>query len=234
MNKVPSRALGQMVLIVLLSSVTLAQQGEVKPALPSPAAAATSLTAGLVEPLGLTEEQVPRVEEVVAEMIERQRKALGEYAAAGEQTDQESMRSLQEALGQSQQRAHDALSDVLTEEQLAGFDEELLRLRTEAAGQAMVMRLREPLSLTDEQVELLEPIFAQHIRARNELMQKTRAQGRTFGAVRTQRAKFQQQQSDLEDQLRPILTDDQMQSYLEIAEQTRARMRERSGGRRQR
>ena len=96
------------------------------------------------------------------------------------------------------------------------------------------MRLSEPLSLTDEQTEKLVPVFAQNIRARGEMMQKIRSQGRAFGAMRGQRMKMQELQRDLEDQLRTILTDEQMATYLEIAEMTRSQMRERGGGRRPR
>ena len=234
MKKEACRAIGQVGLIVLLSSFAFAQQAEAPPDLPSSTAAAAQFMAGLIESLELTDEQVPTVEQVVAEMIERQRKTLGDYTGGGEQLDQASLRTMQEELAASQQQAHDDLSGVLSEEQIAGFDEALMQQRTQAAGEAIVMRLSEPLSLTDEQSEQLVPVFAQNIRARGEMMQKIRSQGRAFGAMRGQRMKMQELQRDLEDQLRTILTDEQMATYLEIAEMTRSQMRERGGGRRQR
>jgi len=228
------RVLGHFGLILLFSSIALAQQAQAPSDLPSSTATAAKVLDGLAESLGLTDEQQPRVEQVVAEMIERQRKTLEGYAGGGEQLDQASLRTMQEELEASQQQAHDALSDVLTEEQLAGFDQALMQHRSQAAGEAIVMRLREPLALTDDQAEQLAPVFAQNLRARGEMMQKIRSQGRTFGAMRGQRTKMQELQQDLEDQLRPILSEEQMAGYLEIAEKARAQMRERGGGQRRR
>jgi hypothetical protein len=227
-------ALGHALLILLLSSVALAQSAETPSALPSSDAMAAKFTAGLVASLGLTDAQAPRVEGAVTEMIERQRKILGGHAGDGDSFDQASLRALQEELKQSQQQAHTDLSDVLTEEQLAGFDEAVQEQRAQVVGEAVVMRLGEPLGLTDDQSEQLEPIFAKNIQARSEMMQEIRGQGRTFGGMRTIRTKMQELQKSLEDQLRPILTEEQMKSYLGIAEKTRSQMRERAGGQRRR
>jgi len=234
MTEAAYRAFGHALLILLLPGVALAQSAETPSALPSSDAMAAKLTVGLAASLGLTDDQVPRVEATVTEMIERQRKILGGHAGDGEPLDQASLRALQEELKQSQQQAHTDLSDVLTEEQLAGFDEAVQEQRAQVVGEAVVMRLGEPLGLTDDQSEQLEPIFAENIRARSEMMQEIRGQERTFGAMRTIRPKMQELQKNLEDQLRPILTDEQMKSYLEIAEKTRSRMRERAGGQRRR
>jgi hypothetical protein len=228
------RKLGHALTILLLSSLALAQPAETSSAPPSPDATAAKITIGLVDSLGMTEEQVPHVEKVITQLIERQREMLRSYASEEEQVDQTSLRTLQEALQHAQQQAHDELADVLTEEQLAGFDEALQQQRTRAAGEAVVMRLQEPLSLTEEQTEQLAPIFAENIRARSQMMQEIRGQGRTFGATRGMRANMQELQTKLEDQLRPILTDEQMAGYLEIAEKTRSQMRERGSGKRRR
>jgi hypothetical protein len=220
--------------MLLLSSVALAQPAETPLAPPTEEAMAAKITVGLVDSLGLTEEQAPHVEKVITQMIERQREMLRSYASEEEEVDQASLRTLQEELQRSQQQAHDELADVLTEEQLAGFDEALQQQRTQAAGEAVVMRLQEPLGLTDEQTEQLAPIFAENIRARSQMMQEMRGQGRTFGATRGMRENMQELQTNLEDQLRPILTDEQMAGYLEIAEKTRSQMRERGSGKRRR
>ena len=234
MQEAACRALGHGLLILLLSNAVLAQPTETPSALPSSDAMAAKFTAGLVDSLALTDDQVPSVEEAVIELIERQRKILGGYAGDGEQLDQASLRALQEELKLSQQQARTDLSGVLTEEQLAGFDEALQEQRAKAVGEAVVMRLREPLELTDDQSEQLEPIFAENIQARSETLREIREQGRTFDAMRTVRTGMQELQKHLEEQLRPILTDDQMKSYLEIAEKTRSQMRERTGGQRRR
>jgi len=228
------RKLGHASMILLLSSVALAQPAATPSAPPSSEAMAAKITAGLVDSLGLTEDQVPHVEKAVTEMTERQREILRGYASEGEQIDQASLRTLQEELQRSQQKAHDELSAVLTEEQLVGFDEAVQQQRAQAAGEAVVLRLQEPLSLTDEQSEQLAPIFAENIRARSQMVQQIRGQGRTFGAMRGVRANMQELQKDLEDQLRPIMTEEQMTDYLEIAEKTRSQMRERGSGKRQR
>lgn len=93
--------------------------------------------------------------------------------------------------------------------------------------EARMELLKERLELTDDQVASLEPIFAAHDEKRRELFESRQAERQ---AVREQ---MEALRLEMDEEIATILTEDQMESYVQLREETRQRFREgRRGGRR--
>jgi len=197
--------------------------------LPSAEQMAARFSEGLERNLRLTDEQVPEVRAALVEMMQRQREILARQTQ--EEPSPAAMRNLLREIAAVQNDTKAALQSVLTEEQLAGFDDALLDQRAEAVGEGVARRLVEPLGLTPEQRDEIVPIFARHARARAEAVAEARKSGRRFGAFRAQREHATADQQELEQELSTVLTPEQLARYREIAaELRRARGRGRPTG----
>jgi hypothetical protein len=192
---------------------------------------ARRLTAGLIEPLGLTEDQTPLVEKALAELVQHQREIIARYAAQEGPLDQPSMRELQTATLEAQRQTREQLAGVLDEAQLRAFDEVMPAQRARVGGEAIVSRLDGPLELTTDQRHRLIPIFTDNLLARSEALEQIRSEGRSFGSMRGLRDTMKEHREALEAGVESVLTPEQMETYRELAEKARDEMRQRSRGR---
>jgi len=213
-------------LALLPAAGTRGATPEAPPEMPSAEQMAERFTAGLLESLGLTDEQAPRVQAVLVDMMQRQRQSL--LRQAGEEIGPAAMRALMQEVSAAQTAAREALTGVLTEEQLAGFDRALGDQRAQAVGEGMARRLEQPLDLSPKQRDEVAAIFEKHVRARAELIASTRSATGRFGASRAIREKLPELQRQLEQDLSQVLSPEQLAKYREIvAEARRSRGRAR-------
>ncbi|HXV77044.1 MAG TPA: hypothetical protein VD788_12075 [Candidatus Polarisedimenticolaceae bacterium] len=192
-----------------------------------PAAGVEARVAALTAGLELTDEQRPVVERALEQMIRRQRHAVSQLAAAADPTAPPGLGALADELRAAEREAREAMDDVLTEAQLSAVARAVADERARAAGEAIAGRLRQPLELTDEQYDRLVPVFTEHVERR---AAQRNAPGRSFGAVRNAREAARRMQVELESDLEPILTPEQMERYRELVEQARERLRGRERG----
>ncbi|MEJ2343129.1 MAG: Spy/CpxP family protein refolding chaperone [Gemmatimonadales bacterium] len=92
--------------------------------------------------------------------------------------------------------------------------------------EARMERLKASLELTDDQVAALEPIFAAHDQKRRELSEKLSAERQAM------REQMEALRLEMDEELAEVLTEEQMQSFLEHREEMRQRFKDgRRGGR---
>lgn len=93
--------------------------------------------------------------------------------------------------------------------------------------EARMEMLKEKLALTDDQVSALEPIFAAHDQKRHELFESQSAERQAM------REQMNALWREMDEDLAAVLTEGQMQKYLEHREQRRQEFRQgQRGGRR--
>ncbi|ANM30375.1 hypothetical protein ABI59_13545 [Acidobacteria bacterium Mor1] len=190
----------------------------------------------VVERMGLEGEEAEDVVAVLLVGYERQTQIVGSYV---DSEDPRADREMGREIRESNQRTRELLEPLLTEDQLAAFDQAMRDQQNEAAGVRAVKRLEERLSLTPDQVTELIPIFTESNAKRRELMDGMRSSsggGRPgMGAMRGMRDKMRKLDEALDEQLKTILDEDQMKEFdafrEEQREQMRGRMRGGRGGR---
>lgn len=176
----------------------------------------------LTEGLALTLEQEPLVRAALIAGLGRQVEIFRSYQGRNEQ---QMMAAIQADVAASQETTRSELAQVLDAGQLRSLEEYQDQKIAEVPGEIAVYRLRDRLQLSDEQAQTLVPILAHSAaRARAAFMQAQETGGR--GAMRSMRSEMEEIQEDLEDELKKVLTDDQLDEYKRYRDEQREKMRE--------
>lgn len=181
--------------------------------------------AGLVEPLGLSEEQVALIEPVLMKDITRKALIVAGYRG---RLDQENIGRMRAELQESHAQTRSELEPILSAKQLETYETVQEQQRAELAGEFMVQRLQGPLQLNLDQRERLTPIFAAHLQKQQQAMREIRGGSSTgMQRMRAMRAEMRELQEALEEELAPILSAEQLEAYREYRRQTQSQMRQR-------
>jgi len=184
------------------------------------------VTGELVKLLDLTDSQAAKVELVFVDEFAGLEEILDKYKGG---MDQDTAKLLRDDIRAIHARTRAALEPVLSSEQLAKLDSLQRERRAVADGALVAYRLQKLLKLSAEQFQQMVPLLARDLKQRHELLESAQEQEGEGGskAMRGLTKELDALQDELVTQLKPILSDDQLQAYLEYQQAMRYAMRER-------
>ena len=184
----------------------------------------------LKDRLDLTEEQVEAIRPIIEEKVQMRNELREEYG-----TDRRAIRTEMQELKRSTELK---LGDVLTEEQMEKYQElrqerrEQMQRGKKRGGrrqgainkspEQVISRLTERLELTEDQVTAITPIIEKNVEQRREIFDSYKGEGRQLKD--SMRNEMQTIGEETETQLSSVLTDEQMEKFLEFREERRERM----------
>jgi len=181
--------------------------------------AAMDVAASLKEYLTLSDDQVEKLKPVVAKRVEGMDAALAKVEGA----DEPDVMGFVSDYGKVRKEFETGVQQQLTPDQLKLWSKFTTQLESDAAaaaGKGQLAKLKEPLSLTDEQVTKLAPAFATATAKKIDVLQKL-GDGGKIGLRDKLKAKkaMGALNDELEKSMTAVVSPDQLSRYKAIQEE---------------